>query len=250
MAYNNNKGGNKGFDLNKYETVKSRKVRLRNDHPDAFIMPLPMSDLNFAGNYIVMGSLIWKDKKTFAELDADVLAKLSTITAAANPQNAGLILTTIAILAKADGAGYSLSMAGGSGADKNAWVENAEESAVGRALDNMGYHSGSASQEEIQKVTHMQEVQQARVQFENQINAMYGTLMAQGHNPQYLSQVVAQTVKPFNQLGELSPDELEKLLNALHGIGGQGAYQAQQQQPQGAPVGMPIPGAPALVHSR
>lgn len=255
MAYNNNRnnngGGNYGnFDLNKYETVKSRKVRLRNDHPDSFILPFPMSDLNFAGNYIIMGALIWKDKKTFTGLKAEVLTKITDVAVHANPQNVGMVLTTIALIAQADGAGFSLSMAGGKGADKNAWVENAEESAVGRALDNMGYHSGSASQEEMKKVEHMQEVQQTRVNLENQINAMYGTLMSQGHNPQYLSQVVSQAVKPFNQLGELSPDELEKLLNALQSINNSGgAYQQQQQAPQqqyqqppqAPPLGAPAP---------
>lgn len=247
---NNQGGGNYGnFDLNKYETVKSRKVRLKNDHPNSIIMPLPMSDLNFAGNYILMGALIWKDKETLQKLDPAVLREIREMASHTNPQNVGVTLISISILALADGVGYSLSMAGGKGADKNAWVENAEESAVGRALDNMGYHSGSASQDEMKKVTHMQEVRQTRVTLENQINAMYGQLMANGHNPQYLSQVVSQAVKPFQQLTELSPDELEKLLNALQSINGQSAYQQQQPAPQGPPPNYapPAPGAPAPV---
>lgn|GEM_PF-2918550 len=246
MSYNKgnyNNGNYNNFDLNNYETVKSRKVRLRNDHPNAHILPFPMSDLNYAANYIVMGALIWKDKKTFDELDSSIHEKIANIANTVTPQNAGLALASLAVLAKADGAGYSLSMAGGKGADKNAWVENAEESAVGRALDNMGYHSGSASQEEMKKVQHMQQVQQDRVRLENQINAMYGQLMAQGHNPQYLSQVISQTVKHFNHLHELSVDELEKLLNALQAVGGQSAYQQQVQQ--NGSVNIPVPGAPA-----
>jgi hypothetical protein len=250
MAYNNkgnyNNGNYNNFDLNNYETVKSRKVRLRNDHPNAFILPFPMSDLNYAGNYIVMGALIWKDKKVFDELEPSVHEKMANIAKSVTPQNAGLVLASIAVMAKADGAGYSLSMAGGKGADKNAWVENAEESAVGRALDNMGYHSGSASQEEMKKVQHMQQVQQERVRLENQINAMYGQLISQGHNPQYLAQVISQTVKQFNHLSELSIDELDKLLNALQAVGGQSAYQQQAQQ-QSASVNVPVPGAPAPV---
>ena len=254
MAYNNNRGNNNNnynnFDLNKYETVKSRKVRLRNDHPESIIMPLPLSDLNFAGNYVLMGALIWKDKKTYTEKEFDIMEKVADLAAKANPQNAGMIMSTIAIMTGADGVGYSLSIAGGKGADKNAWVENAEESAVGRALDNMGYHSGSASQDEIKKVQHVQEAQQERVTYENQINAMYGQLMQQGHNPQYLSQVVSQAVKPFNQLTELSPVELDKLLNALQAINQQGAYQSQQNAPapqNNAPQQPPafVPGAPA-----
>lgn len=245
MAYNNN-NNNKNFDLNKYENVKSRKVRLRNDHPDAFILPFPMTDLNYSGNYVMMGALIWKDKKTFAELDAAVHERLAQVAMNTNTQNVGMVLASIAVIAKADGAGYSLSIAGGKGADKNAWVENAEESAVGRALDNMGYHSGSASQEEMQKVQHMIDAQQHRVQLENQINAQYGILMQQGHNAQYLSQVVSQTVRPFQQLYELSPDELQKLLDALYAAGNQSAYQQQQQFQQQAPSAPPplVPGAP------
>jgi hypothetical protein len=244
MAYNNNNGGNGSFDLNNYEKVKSRKVRLRNEHPEAFILPFPMSDLNYAGNYVMMGALIWKDKKAFSKLEPIHLDNIQKLAEKANTQNVGMVMAAIAIQSSADGAGYSLSMAGGKGADKNAWVENAEESAVGRALDNMGYHSGSASQEEILKVQHMQDAQQHRVQLENQINAQYGTLMQQGHNQQYINQVTSQTVRPFQQLNELSPDELENLLNAYLAVGGQGAYQAQYQQPL-APVPM-IPGAPRI----
>lgn len=146
MAYNNGNNNNKGFDLNKYENVKSRKTRLRNDHVDSFILPMPMSDLNYAGNYILMGALVWKDKRSFDNLTSDALEKITQAAAKATPQNAGIVLATIAIATNADGAGFSLSIAGGKGADKTAWVENAEESAVGRALDNMGYHSVQGSQ--------------------------------------------------------------------------------------------------------
>lgn len=244
---NNNNGGKKGFNLNNYETVKSRKVRLRNDHPDSLILPLPLSDLNYAGNYILMGALIWKDKKTYSELDPAVIKEIREAAMHANTQNAGMILTSLAIMTKADGSGFSLSMAGGKGADASAWVENAEESAVGRALDNMGYHSGSASQEEMKKVEHIQEVQQERVQLENNIHAMYQTLFSQGHNSQYLHTVISQSVKPFEQLHELSVPELNTLLVALQNINSQGAYQAQQQQQQQPPMAPPmgVPGAPA-----
>ncbi|PVC74975.1 hypothetical protein C2I27_03555 [Priestia megaterium] len=245
MAYNNN--NKKSFSLDNYETVKSRKVRLRNDFKDSLILPLPMSDLNYAGNYILMGALIWKDKKTFEQLDASAHERLAQISQTATPQNAGIALASIALITKADGAGYSLSIAGGAKADKHAWVENAEESAVGRALDNMGYHSGSASQEEMVKVEHMMQAQQTRVQLENQVNSMYSSLVQQGHNTQYLGQIISQTVRPFAQLNELAPDELEKLLNALQSAGNQGAYSASQQQAQQNPQAAPnfVPGAPS-----
>lgn len=238
MAYNNKKAGYNNFDLNNYETVKSRKVRLRNDFPNSVIMPVALSDLNYAGNYVLIGALIWKDKK---DIIKEEMKNITEMVSKVTPQNAGVVMSTIGILTGADGVGYSLSIAGGKGADKTAWVENAEESAVGRALDNMGYHSGSASQEEMKKVQHIQEAQQTRVQLENQINALYGQLFAQGQNPQYLSQVISQTVRQFNHLSELSPDELEKLLNALQSINGQN--QQMQQPPQQNNV-MPL-GAPA-----
>lgn len=245
MGYNNNNKNNK-FDLTKYENVKSRKVRLRNDHPNAFILPMPMSDLNYSGNYVLMGALIWKDKTAFENLTPDVLEKMAEISVKATPQNGGLLLTAIAVMTKADGAGFSLSIAGGTGADKNAWVENAEESAIGRALDNMGYHSGSASQEEMAKVQHMIDATQQRVQLENQINSQYSTLIQQGHSSAYVGQVIGQTVRSFQQLSELSPDEMSKLLNALLNLGGQSAYQQQQspQQQQNAHIPA-VPGAPA-----
>lgn len=251
MAYNNrnNNGNYNNFDLNSYETVKRRKTRLKNDHPNSVIIPLPLSDISYAGNYVLMGALIWKDKKTYDELPFEQLAEMTKLTASATPQNAGVVMTAIAVLTKADGVGFSLSMAGGKGADKNAWVENAEESAVGRALDNMGYHSGSASQEEMKKVEHIESVMKEKVQLENQINAMYGQLMSQGHNPGYLTQIMSQNVRPFNQLSELSVEELQTLLGAYQAVGGQSYQQQVQQQPtQQAP--QMIPGAPAPMPAR
>lgn len=219
MAYNNNKNGNyNNFDFNKYETVKSRKTRLRNDYPDSIIYPLPLSDINYANNYVLIGALIWKNKETFNSLDVDTIEKMTNLAATTTPQNAGMVMASIGIAAKADGIGYSLSIAGGKGADKNAWVENAEESAIGRALDNMGYHSGSASQEEMQKVQHMQEVQEQRVQLENQVNALYGQLMNQGHNVNYINNVIQQSVGQFTQLSNLSVDQLNNLINSLQSV--------------------------------
>ncbi|MBJ7935548.1 hypothetical protein [Bacillus cereus] len=235
MAYNNNKGGNyNNFDLNNYETVKSRKTRLRNDHPDSIIYPLPLSDINYANNYVLIGALIWKDKKTFDSLQIETIEKMTQLAATTTPQNAGMVMASIGIAAKADGVGYSLSIAGGKGADKNAWVENAEESAIGRALDNMGYHSGSASQEEMKKVQHMQEVQQERVQLENQVNALYTQLMAQGHNVNYINNIVQQSVGQFTHLNNLSIDQLNTLVTSLNSISGGSV-------PMGQPAPIPTP---------
>ncbi|KAF2421583.1 hypothetical protein [Bacillus subtilis] len=238
MAYNKQKKNS--FDLNQYETVKSRKTRFRLEHPNCIIMPVPLSDVNFAANYILMGALIWKDKKQLESVQLDNIQKLAE---SATPQNAGMIMTAIAIQSKADSSGYSLSIAGGSGADRTAWVENAEESAVGRALDNMGYHSGSASKEEMEKVQHILDSQKLRVELENNINVLYIDLTNKGFSTHQLRQIINQTVKPFEQLSELSVPELEKLFSTLNEIGGTGKY--QNQQPPQNPPNMPAAGYPA-----
>ncbi|MCD7911070.1 hypothetical protein KC480_05960 [Bacillus velezensis] len=239
MAYNQQK--KRTFDLNQYETVKSRKTRFRMEYPDCIILPVPLSDVNFAANYILMGALIWKDKKQLESSQFDNIQKLAE---RATPQNAGMLMTAIAIQSNADSSGYSLSIAGGKGADQNAWVENAEESAVGRALDNMGYHSGSASKEEMEKVQHILDSQKLRVQLENNINALYIELTSRGFSAQQLGQIINQTLKPFEQLSELSVPELEKLLNTLNEIGGINKYQ-NQQSPQNPPSSLPPAGFPA-----
>jgi hypothetical protein len=215
MAYNKNSKGYNNFDLSKYETVKERKVRLRKDYPNSIIYPIQLSDASQSYNYVLMGALIWKDKAVFENLDPSVLSKVAELAEKATPNNVGVIMATIGILTKADGVGHSLSIAGGYGADKNAWVENAEESAVGRALDNMGYHSGSCSREEMEKVQHVEQARNNRLQLEQEINNMMITLTQAGYHPQYLMQIVSQSLRPFQTLNELSLQELERLQDIL-----------------------------------
>jgi beta-mannanase len=215
MAFNKNTKGYNNFDLSKYETVKERKTRLRKDYPNSIIFPIQLSDASQSYNYVLMGALIWKDKSVFEQLEPAVLEKVAELAQKATPSNVGIIMTTIGILTKADGVGHSLSIAGGYGADKNAWVENAEESAVGRALDNMGYHSGSCSREEMEKVKHVEQAMNNRNELEQDINQMLISLTQAGVQPQYIYQIVSQSIRPFSQLNELSIHELEKLKDIL-----------------------------------
>ncbi|OXB94882.1 hypothetical protein [Parageobacillus galactosidasius] len=215
MAFNKNTKGYNNFDLSKYETVKERKVRLRKDYPNSVIFPIQLSDASHSSSYVLMGALIWKDKSVFEQLEPAVLEKVAELAQKATPSNVGIIMTTIGILTKADGVGHSLSIAGGYGADKNAWVENAEESAVGRALDNMGYHSGSCSREEMEKVQHVEQARNSREGLEQEINQMMISLTQAGVQPQYIYQIVSQTLRPFNTLNELAVHELEKLKEIL-----------------------------------
>ena len=237
MGYNDQK---KNQSLNQYETVKSRKTRLRLEYPDSVILPIPLSDLNYVTSYVLMGALIWKDRKQFESVQFENVQKLAE---GVTPQNAGLVMASIAIQTNADSSGFSLSIAGGKGADRTSWVENAEESAVGRALDNMGYHSGSASKEEMEKIQYMLDLDKQRVMLENDINSTYTELIGKGLSDQQLGQIISQAVKqPFRYLTELSIQELEKLLGDLKKAGGPNN---NHQPPQSPPNNLPPVGSPA-----
>lgn len=217
MTYNNknyNNGGNAGFDLSKYETVKQRKTRLRNDHPRSVIYPMQISGVGYANNFVVHIALIWKDKADM-NMAPEVVTAIADLAKSVTSDNAGVIATSIALITKADSVGQSLSIAGGPKADKNAWVENSEESAVGRALDNLGYHSGSCSREEMEKVAHMEGVQQERVQLENEINSLLMHLSTQNKNVQQIYQLCQQSTKPFQHFHELSTEQLRKVLDIV-----------------------------------
>ena len=108
------------FNLDEYEPVKSRKQRFRTDNPTGVIIPAIVSDLGEATKAVVIRASIWRARDSYV---------------AGEPP---------------DSVGYSLSLAGGIGADATSWVENCEESAIGRALDNLGYiGSLRASREEM-----------------------------------------------------------------------------------------------------
>jgi hypothetical protein len=116
------KGGSmmSDFNLEDYETVKSRKKRFYEDHP---------------GGRIIVELL--KLDETEAQFKA-LVYKTS------EDQRECLPWAT----------GHAQEFKGEGGfANRFSWCENCEESAVGRALDNAGYSSnGRCSREEMQKV--------------------------------------------------------------------------------------------------
>ncbi len=124
----------KQFNPNDYETVKARKTRFRETHPDGRIMVSCMNPEGI-GSYALFKASVFKN---------------------ADEQSRGLPL----------GEGYALeirdkelsrSSTGKEYESVNytSWTENAEESSVGRALDNGGFASQpKPSREEMQKAQH------------------------------------------------------------------------------------------------
>ena len=104
--------------LENYETVKSRKNRFYSDNKDGRIVVTLMNQETT--NHVLMMAHVFKN---------------------GDDQTKGLAWST----------GYAQEFKGQGGfANKTSWLENCEESAVGRALDNAGYcGNGSCSQEEI-----------------------------------------------------------------------------------------------------
>lgn len=119
------------FDLQNYETVKSRKKRFYADHKDgSIIVELIFRD----DTHAVMKASVYKTKEE---------------------QQRGLPTAT----------GYASETKGiGSPANRIAFLENAEESAVGRALDNAGYSGNDkCSREEMAKVVNVPEVVEGKI---------------------------------------------------------------------------------------
>jgi hypothetical protein len=108
------------FNLENYETVKERKKRFYADHPD--------------------GSLVVEH----IQIDADMAIMKCRAYRTKEEQEKMLPTAT----------GYAQEFQGKGGfANKHAWLENCEESAVGRCLDNAGYSGNDkCSREEVQKV--------------------------------------------------------------------------------------------------
>ena len=201
------------FDLSSYETVKQRKTRIRNDYPESVIYPMQVSGVSYADKFVVYIALVWKDYKT-KNSSPEAISAVGELLKTITPDNAPLVAASIGLILNADSTGHSLSIANGLNADKNAWVENCEESAVGRALDNLGYHSGSCSAEEMIKVKQTEETRQTRVRLENQITA----ILSNKDNKEDLSgmyQLCVKATKPFNTLDELSIQELEKVYDIV-----------------------------------
>jgi len=120
------------FNLEDYETVKERKARFYTDHPDGRIVVTIVN-----GDGIMEYALYYVEVFESKEDQACALPK-ATGTALELRDKAKSISST--------GNEYE-------SVNYTSWTENAEESAVGRALDNAGYAGNKkCSREEILKV--------------------------------------------------------------------------------------------------
>jgi hypothetical protein len=122
---------NKNFNLDNYETVKERKKKFKSDFPDG---------------RIIVELIHGNEDNTI--IKANIFKNLEE-------QEKNLPLST----------GYAQEFKGQGGfANKYAWLENCEESAVGRALDNAGYAGNDkCSQEEMKKVKNHEEVSENKL---------------------------------------------------------------------------------------
>jgi hypothetical protein len=133
------------FDLSQYQTVKERKDLFHKDHGQGVVLPVLVTDPKTIGEEAAFAVGVFHDRETL-ERGADRLAQAHNMDAFIDPYVALLIMAPDAI-------GTAYENKGMTGASKTSWTENAEESAIGRALDNVGYHgNGKCSREEILKV--------------------------------------------------------------------------------------------------
>lgn len=121
-----------GFDLKNYETVKSRKKRFHTDHEDGRII-VDLIETDYLTHVIIKTSVY----KT-AEDQREGL-----------PWGTGYAHEIRDIELKTTGSGKQYESI-----NYASWLENCEESSVGRALDQCGY-AGTCSREEMDKAGRM-----------------------------------------------------------------------------------------------
>lgn len=203
------------FNPNDYDGVRVRQVKFEVDHPNGLIMPIQMSDSHMSANYVVMGAVLFKDR-ALMERDLQILKEVSQIAQSTNSQNAGISMTTIALLLKADAFGHSVSIAGSGQADKTSWIENCETSAIGRALTNAGYGGDKKgpSREEIERAMHNEKELAERQTKGNEAMALYNRLIASGYNHEDVQGVAFNAVGSFSQIYDLVPEQIQTVINS------------------------------------
>jgi hypothetical protein len=135
------------FDLNNYETVKERKKRFYADYPDGRII-CNIEHCNL--EYAVIKTILYKNKEEQKE---------GLIYATGN----ALELHDTELKKSKYGKEYE-------SVNYSSWLENAEESSIGRALDNAGYSGNNkCSKEEIIKSQKNSKVQHKIKQLQKEI---------------------------------------------------------------------------------
>jgi hypothetical protein len=130
------------FDPNKYENVKHRKLRFYKDYPDGRII-VEMINPDTVESYALFKATVYKNVE-----DLEKMLPFAT-------GYAFEIRDTDLSISREGKKFQSVNF--------TSWTENAEESAVGRALDNAGYASnGNCSKEEIEKADRMASSMQAQ----------------------------------------------------------------------------------------
>jgi hypothetical protein len=122
------------FDLSKYETVKERKKRFYRDYPNGRII-VKLENKEHIEKYALVKCYIFRDdsKTVFS---SGMAFELRETEKQLNKWGK-----------EYEGVNYS------------SWLENCEESAVGRALDNAGYSGNDkCSKEEIEKAQRMNNI--------------------------------------------------------------------------------------------
>ena len=110
------------FNLDNYEPVDARLKAFYAKYPNGLIDVVLVTPVEQILSHVLFKATIWKEKPTHSALY--------------------------------DSVGYAFEKAGSQGASKYAWTENAQTSAIGRALAHLGFFSNRslASKEEIEKV--------------------------------------------------------------------------------------------------
>ena len=156
------------FNLENYETVKERKKRFYEKYPDGSIVT---ELVHFEKGHVVIRASVYRNKEE---------------------QEKGL----------PTGVGHAEEFQGQGGfANKFSWMENCDESACGRALDQAGFAGNSCSREEMQKVKNHEETEKTKGNFEDAVKKIN----------QCTFKSFGVTLKNLNELFEWTDEEKDKL---------------------------------------
>ena len=223
------------FNLSEYQTVKERKDLFKQDYPEGVVLPILITkpdDIEKEAAYIVP---VWRSEKARQE-GADRLAK-------AVAQCGDIDLRLAVLIMAPDAVGTAYENRSMTGASKTSWTENAEESAIGRALDNIGYHgNGKCSREEILKVKEVERIQNTgpeenplggeelpsyphvtlpdlsrRSPRTNAMKAILGHAQVQGWSEEQFLAWLAERF-PGKEFRELTTSQTQSLLDEIKGV--------------------------------